>query len=498
MSRKEMNCWEYMKCGREPGGNNAKELGICPASNDGSYDGIHSGKNAGRFCWAVAGTFCGGKVQGSFAEKRASCISCEFFQKVQTEEGIADLRTKFLRFVNRGTAAPFLSNLTYRHMKAGERFITQGEVSDTAFIIQRGSCLVIVEKDGELHPVRHLGEGDIVGELTILTGEPQNAHVEAQTDMDLWVLNKAQFEDTTREEPELLDFLTELVANRFDSRRPTADRVIGKYIATEIIGRGGYSIVFKGIDSGLNMPVVIKMMRHDLALEPDFLNDFLNEAKTIASLNHENIIKVYDIEKRFKTVFIIEEYVDGEVLKEMLKRLKTIPPAAAVEFLIQICAGLLYAHQHGIIHRDINPANIIVQPYRPLKILDFGLACPIGAKALDLSGTVFYMAPEQINAKTVDQRTDIYSLGISAYEMLTGKRPFPEENIDALMDIRCKEEIPDPAAIVPDLPEELRGFVLKACRRRPEKRYQDVGEALKDLQPLVARFGSKNCLSECF
>jgi hypothetical protein len=100
------NCWEYMKCGREPGGEKAEELGVCPAVEDTSFDAINRGKNAGRFCWAVAGTFCGGKAQGSFAEKRESCLSCSFFNKVRAEEGTANLRTKFLRFVFTDTGRP--------------------------------------------------------------------------------------------------------------------------------------------------------------------------------------------------------------------------------------------------------------------------------------------------------------------------------------------------------------------------------------------------------
>ncbi len=124
-----------------------------------------------------------------------------------------------------------------QHFKKGVRFIIQGEVGDAAYIIQRGSCIVIVEKEGSLHPVGHRGEGDIVGVMSILTGEPRSAHVEAETDMEVWCLKKSQFDDISQKDPYFLDFLTELVADRFDSRRPTADRSIGKYIATDIIGR---------------------------------------------------------------------------------------------------------------------------------------------------------------------------------------------------------------------------------------------------------------------
>ena len=496
MTKRLLNCWEYMKCGRELSGIKSNELGVCPAASDNSFNGINSGLCAGRICWAVAGTFCDGKVQGTFAEKRTSCLDCNFYKKVQIEEGAADLHTKFLKFISEDNRSPIFDKMTYKHIKAGERFVTQGEVADTAFIIQGGSCLVIVEKDGVLHPVDHYGLGDIVGGVGILTGEPRRAHVEAETDMELWVLKRALFEDISKEDPEVLNFLTEIVADRFDSRRPTAYRTIGKYIATDIIGRGGFSIVYKGVHKSLNMPVAIKMMRHDMLMDPDFLNSFRNEAKTIASLNHENIVKVYDIEERYRTLFIVMEHVVGDSLEEMIKHLKTIPPSLVTDFLAQICTALDYAHGRGIIHRDINPTNIIVQRNDRLKILDFGLACPIGTEDFSNAGTACYMAPEQIQGDPVDPRTDIYSLGISAFEMVTGTKPFPEKDLKFLHSTNFNRKIPDPADIVPDLPKELSRFILKATQPDPEQRYHDTGQAMEDLRPVIKEPGvTENNLS---
>ncbi len=490
MPLKGKNCWEYMKCGRAQGGTNAGELGVCPATADESFDGINLGKNAGRICWAVAGTFCDGRVQGTFAEKRDSCIDCGFYKLVHEEEGTANSDAKFLRFVSEDSASHILKNLSYKHVRAGDRFITQGEVLDSAYIIQRGSCLVVVEKEAELHPVRHLGEGDIVGELSILTGEPQNAHVEAETEMDLWVLKKRQFDDLTGRGPEVLEFLTDIVADRFDSKRPMADRTIGKYLATDVIGSGGYSIVYRGVHKSLNMPVAIKMMRHNLAMDSCFQSSFWNEAKTVAAFNHENIIKVYDIEELYRTIFIIMEVMEGESLKGMIQRLKTIPPIVASHFLAQICSGLSYAHQRRVLHLDVNPSNIFVEAEDRIKIIDFGMACPSGSDDRSIfDGTVLYMAPEQIECEPVDERADIYSLGITAYEMVTGRRPFPEEDIKTVMNMHVNQEIPDPITLAPDLPEALRCFIIKACHRDPVHRYADAGQALKDLLPLAGDYG---------
>ncbi len=480
------NCWEVKRCGREPGGDRAAERGVCPAASDRSYDGINGGKCGGRICWAVAGTFCEGRVQGSFAEKRASCLDCNFHKKVQREERGRSSRRKFLHFIDQEDRSPFFDKMTRRHVKAGERFVVQGAVEDRAYIIERGACLVIVEKDGVLYPVDHYGEGNIVGGLGILTGEPRQAHVEAETDMDLWILTRAQFDEFTEKDPALLDFITELVVDRLDSRRPIAYRTIGKYVASNIIGRGAFSIVYKGFHKGLNRPVIIKMMRHDLALRHDFLERFHNEAKTIASLSHDHIVNVYDFEERYRTLFIIMEYVKGEPLNDMIERLRVLPPRLAASFLIQICSALGYAHQHGIIHRDINPSNIIVQSNDHVKVLDFGLACPMGTEDSPDMGTVYYMAPEQLDCRPVDARTDIYALGITAFEMVTGRRPFPEKDLKALVDMHLTRDIMDPKELVPDIPEALRDFIVTAARCDPNRRYQDMDQAMAALRPLMS------------
>ena len=179
------------------------------------------------------------------------------------------------------------------------------------------------------------------------------------------------------------------------------------------------------------------------------------------------------------------EYLEGESLKHFLERKQTVPPPLAANFLTQICSGLEYAHQKGFIHRDINTSNVVIQPHGPIKILDFGLAYPIGTEDFGSSGTIFYMAPEQIESDVLDQRTDIYALGITAYEMVTGMRPFPEDDLRELKNMHLTREIPDPAKRVPGLPGQLREFIIKACRRDPDQRYQTAAEALEALRPLA-------------
>jgi tRNA A-37 threonylcarbamoyl transferase component Bud32 len=488
MAGKKINCWEYMKCGRQLEGNKVAEFGVCPAAIDESYDGIHDGKMAGRICWAVAGTCCGNDIQGTYAQKRKSCISCPFYKKVQEQEGTSETACKLIELFTENGNSRFLDMMTCMKVKAGERLATQGEIRDTTYIIQRGSCIELVEKNGVMHPAGHRCRGDLIGITSVLTGEPQRAHIEAETDMELWVISRKFFDRITQEDHDLLEFLTEVVASRFNSKRPISDRQIGKYVATDIIGNGAFSIVYRGYHSGLNMPVAIKMMKHDIALHPDFQSSFLNEARTIAKLSHENIVTIYDIEERFKTVFIVQEYLEGSSLRDMLNIVKRISPKLTVHYLMQICRGLQYAHEHRIAHQDIKPGNIFILANDKIRILDFGLAAPFGSEGY-LSGSPYYMAPEQVECLPVDSRTDIYTLGLTVYEMLTGEKPFYADDKWEMMQMRLTRDIQDPAEILPELPEILRRFILKACARLPADRYTAIEHVLQDLEPLAKEYG---------
>jgi serine/threonine protein kinase len=226
------------------------------------------------------------------------------------------------------------------------------------------------------------------------------------------------------------------------------------------------------------------MLKHDMATNSDFIKNFRKEARTIAKFNHENIVKVYDFEERFQTLFIMMEHLEGMSLRTLLNRLVKLPPLRVVDYLLQICAGLQYAHAKSVVHQDIKPGNIFILPNEKIKILDFGLACPCGSENF-LTGTPFYMSPEQIDCMPVDARADIFALGLTAYEMLTGQRPFKEENGWKVMDLLLKQDVPDPMDIVPDLPNGLGKFLMKACARNLSRRYQNVSEVVRDLHPLI-------------
>jgi serine/threonine protein kinase len=388
--------------------------------------------------------------------------------------------TRLFRFLPRQAICPLLNCLSFKRVEQGKRLITQGEAGDNLYILQEGKCTASVERNGTIHTLARMRGGDVVGEIAVLTNETRSANVDADAELKIWDLNRKHFEVIAKKHPDLRLFLTEILTHRLETSKHTADRSIGKYLVRHKIGQGGYSIVYQGIHQILKLPVAVKMMKHTLALEEDFIEN-------------RNIVKVYDIEETYRTIFIIMEYMEGESLESLLKRIGSISIPQAVNLLIQVCSGLHYAHEKGLVHLDVKPGNIFVQTDGEIKILDFGLARPPNVEEGSIfEGTIYYLAPEQIECDAVDQRTDVYSLGITAYEMIVGRRPYPEGDLPALLKMHCNEDIPDPAEFVTELPEGLRMFILKACQRDPNQRYQDIGEVLEALRRLASDLGQED------
>ncbi len=478
-----LNCWEYTGCGLEPDGLKSERYGICPAASDKSYSGINSGRNAGRFCWTIFGTMCRYRQQGDYAQKRTECMDCDFYHMVIAEEGTRNLRTKFLRFVqDSSTGLSVLKGLNRTIIPPGKRFVFQGREMDEAYIIRTGACIVLVEQYDHLHPVDHRCEGDLVNMSALFTGEPSMAHVEAETETEAWVIQKSEFERIPESDPDLWEFLTEIVADRFDSKRPTSYRTIGNYQATEIIGRGGYSIVYKGVDLKSGKQVAIKMMRHHRVMDSDFLVKFKKEAEILDQLAHDHIIRVYGMEERYRTLFIIMEYLKGESILEIIRKNGSISHAKTAVYLLQACLAIEYAYKKGVLHKDINPGNLMVNHNDHLKLVDFGLASRLQEDDELLDGAFPYLAPELIKGEGASLQSEIYALGITAYEMVTGKRPYPEDDPALFTRMRCKEEIPKPRQSAPGLPDHLDRFIVRACRIDPTQRFRSMEDAMVMLE----------------
>jgi eukaryotic-like serine/threonine-protein kinase len=261
---------------------------------------------------------------------------------------------------------------------------------------------------------------------------------------------------------------------------------VSHYRILEHLGGGGMGVLYKAQDLRLDRLVALKFLSPDLTRDPEAKQRFIHEAKAASALQHNNICTIHDIDQTEDgQMFISMEYLEGETLKKKIARGR-ITDADAVDIAIQVAQGLSTAHEHGIVHRDIKPANIIITHEGIAKIVDFGLAKLHGQSTLtrvgSTPGTISYMSPEQAVGNRVDGRTDIWSLGVVLYEMLTGQRPFTSDVEEALVyAIRNDEPLPL-RQLRPDIPELLEALSRKTMAKRPEARYASVAELIRDLR----------------
>ncbi|MEW6127272.1 MAG: serine/threonine-protein kinase [Acidobacteriota bacterium] len=262
--------------------------------------------------------------------------------------------------------------------------------------------------------------------------------------------------------------------------------IVGNYKITAKIGEGGMGAVFRGLDEMLERDVAIKMLRPDLTRESEIVERFRSEAITLAKLNHPNIATLHSFFRQGDDFFMVMEYVRGETLDSIIRRSGPFPVERAVQLFGLALEGIGHAHTMGIIHRDIKPANLMVNEKGSVKVMDFGIARMLGSTRMTRQGTIIgtveYMAPEQIQGKDSDARTDIYSLGILLYEMLTGRVPFKNDSEYGLMMMQINDSPPPPRTLAPHIPLHIEQAIMRALAKRPEARFQSVGEFRLALQ----------------
>ncbi len=271
------------------------------------------------------------------------------------------------------------------------------------------------------------------------------------------------------------------------SRGFTQSSQPGRYQIVGELGRGGMGIVYKAKDTVLDRMVAYKVLPDALKENPQALKNFLREAKAAAKLNHPGIVTVYDAGEQDGRYFIAMEYVDGTTLKEILRRRGVISPAGVLHVLAQVCEALAYAHDQKVVHRDIKTANTMWTRDKKAKIMDFGLAKVVEEvrnHTTVVSGTPYYMSPEQTLGKNIDHRTDIYSLGVTMFELATGTVPFREGNIPYH---HVHTPPPDIREVRPDLPAGLAAIVARCLQKSPEARYQTTPEILADAKACLAQ-----------
>ena len=261
----------------------------------------------------------------------------------------------------------------------------------------------------------------------------------------------------------------------------------GRYEVGDPIGQGGMAEVFRGRDTRLGRDVAVKILRPELAGDPTFLARFRREAQASASLNHPNIVSVYDTGDEDGTPFIVMEFVEGRTLRDVLRTQGRMLPQRALEIVADVCAALEHAHEQGIVHRDIKPGNVMLNQQGTVKVMDFGIARAISASASTMTqtaaviGTAQYLSPEQARGEHVDARSDVYSTGCLLYELLTHQPPFTGDSPVAVAYQHVLEDPTLPSTLNPDVEPAVESVVMKAMAKNPGNRYQTAAEMRDDL-----------------
>src|SRR4051812_30103763 len=277
----------------------------------------------------------------------------------------------------------------------------------------------------------------------------------------------------------------------------TTPQVLGdRYEIGGVLGRGGMAEVHGGRAPGLGREVAVKVLRSDLARAPAFQVRFRREAQASASLNHPAIVAVYDTgEDRTATgatPYIVMEYVEGETLRDVIRREGQLTPERAMRFAADVCGALDFSHRNGIVHRDVKPGNIMITPEGAVKVMDFGIARAVSDSAATMTstaaviGTAQYLSPEQARGEGVDARSDVYSVGCMLYELVTGAPPFTGDSPVAVAYQHVREDPRLPSSINPRVPPELDAIVLKSMSKNPANRYQSAAEMRNDLLRALA------------
>ena len=263
-------------------------------------------------------------------------------------------------------------------------------------------------------------------------------------------------------------------------------KINDRYEIIKSIGEGGMANVYLGQDTILDRKVAIKILRGDLANDEKFIRRFQREALSASSLSHPNIVEMYDVGEDNGNYYIVMEYIEGKTVKQLLKKRGKLTVSEAVDIMLQLTEGMSEAHDSYIIHRDIKPQNIMIREDGTIKITDFGIAMALNSTQLtqtnSVMGSVHYLPPEQASGKGCTIKSDIYSMGILFYELLTGNLPFKGDNAVEIALKHLKEPIPSVRKQNPSVPQSIENIIIKATAKNPKNRYNDVKEMNRDLR----------------
>ncbi len=277
-------------------------------------------------------------------------------------------------------------------------------------------------------------------------------------------------------------------------------KINDRYEIIKSIGEGGMANVYLANDTILDREVAVKVLRGDLSTDEKFIRRFQREALSVSNLSHPNIVEVYDVGEEDGQYYIVMEYIEGKTLKQLLNKRGALTLPEVIDIMTQLTDGLSHAHEAYIIHRDIKPQNIMIEDNGTVKITDFGIAMAVNATQFtqtnSVMGTVHYLPPEQANGKGATVKSDIYSLGILMYELLTGSVPFKGDNAVEIALKHMKEKLPSIRKQNPLIPQSVENIVIKACAKNPRNRYDTVKEMHDDIVSAMERENEKKIVFE--
>jgi serine/threonine-protein kinase len=401
----------------------------------------------------------------------------------------------------------------------------EGDKGDSIYLVEEGEVSIkrSLEQPGdEEKTIAMIERGNFFGEMALFDSKPRSGSAYASKKSKVLILKKEDFLDLTKKDPntamttlmtinkvmsERLRKTSKSFLSRFEfgnilstirgfikgvggieEKTDIQGEGFGRYKITRELGRGSMGVVYEGRDPQIDRPVALKVLRQDRITSEAFLLRFLREAKAIGRLSHPCIVTIFDVGQDRGTIYLAMEFIEGETLDTILEK-KKLSLEEIIHLGIQIAETLDYAHQKGIIHRDVKPSNIILQANGQIKITDFGIAriedpsMPLQTQAGEILGTPAYMSPEQVLSLPVDGRSDLFSLGIILYEATTGSRPFKGDNMASIFNAVILFHPMEPSSINPAISQSLSRVIMKCLNKKPEDRFdsgKSLAGALKD------------------
>ena len=367
--------------------------------------------------------------------------------------------------------------LEERRFQTDEHLINEGDPGDGLYFLTDGRVTILssgqLDEDKE---IARCGAGSILGEMALLTDQPRTATVVAATNVTAKFLPSPVFQELASNHPVIGQVLTQLLAQRLGQQEHDAlsGKSFGRYRIAQRLGRGGMAIVYKALDEQTGDTVALKMMSHRLVYDANALKLFQSEARMIESFEHPHIVRMLGRFKAFRSFFIAMEFCDGVSLDQFVRQNGPLSEDRFCQVIAQLATALSYAHSQGIVHRDIKPSNVILTSNGDVKLMDFGLAKPVdngeGTASRLISGTPRFMAPEQLQGAPTDTHADLFSLGCTAWKILTGKDLINDTRLSDIEDRHRNWKLPDMRGFTPN----VAAFLESCLQVDPEKRSVDL------------------------